>query len=36
MRSAAADPRLLLVGAIALMTPGLLNTVGLYFESKAG
>lgn len=36
LRSVAADPRVLLVEALALAALGLLNTVGLYFEIKSG
>jgi len=36
MRSAAADPRLLLAEAAALTVLGLLNTVGLYLEIRSG
>ena len=36
LRSVAADPRVLIVEAIALLVLGLLNTVGLYFEIKSG
>lgn len=36
MRSAAADPRLLLAEAASLTVLGLLNTVGLYLEVRSG
>jgi len=36
LRSVAADPRVLLVEALALAVLGLLNTVGLYLEIKSG
>jgi hypothetical protein len=36
LRSIAADPRVLLMEAFALLTLGLLNTVGLYLEIESG